>query len=377
MVQEHLRTLRAMQVHARNAGAMALLFVLAACHGTGSADPLAPALWQSGTVASGTESIEVRVVLQRAGTVEWALYQEPHPGLTASEVRSGTGDTIRTGSIEVTTGDVSDTVRALISGLTAETEYHVYLAGTAADAEPVPDDHDVVHAIAATLAPRQPAFTIQSTTVGASVGYYVYLPESHFLVPGEKLPLLVFLHGSGEKGNGTTELSRVLVHGPPKLVRAGRDFPFVVVSPQLPSSQGGWPAGLVGEVIDRAVASYNIDTTRIYLTGLSLGGFGTWGFATARPARIAAIVPIAGGGNPGQVCAMRPVPVWGFHGDADGTVNVSGSVNTVNALAACTPAPAVTPRLTIYPGVGHDSWSRTYDGSAGHDIYAWLLTHHK
>ena len=131
-------------------------------------------------------------------------------------------------------------------------------------------------------------------------------------------------------------------------------------------------------IITKAIADHRIDTTRIYVTGLSLGGFGTWAYARAKPERVAAVVPIAGGGSTGTaVCAMRDVPVWAFHGDADGTVNVSSSTNSVNALNACSPPPAVAPRLTIYPGVGHDSWSRTYDGSAGHDIYTWLLNYRR
>jgi predicted peptidase len=213
--------------------------------------------------------------------------------------------------------------------------------------------------------------------VGTTVGYYAYLPEAHFLRPAQRFPLLIFLHGAGEKGNGTTELSRVLVHGPPKLVQAGVALPFIVISPQLPASQGGWPVGLVDELIARARADYRVDTTRVYVTGLSMGGYGTWAYAIARPTVVAAVVPIAGAGSTGQACQMRDVPVWAFHGDADGTVGVSGSIDMVNALNACRPAPSVTPQLTIYPGVGHDSWTRTYDGSAGHDIFAWLLQYHR
>jgi predicted peptidase len=161
------------------------------------------------------------------------------------------------------------------------------------------------------------------------------------------------------------------------LINLGTDLPFIVVSPQLPSSQGGWSVSHIDELIARARAENQVDTTRIYLTGLSMGGYGTWAYAVSRPNVVAAVVPIAGAGSPGQACAMRDLPVWAFHGDADGTVNVSGSVNMINALNACSPGPTVTPKLTIYPGVGHDSWTRTYDGSAGHDIFAWLLGYHR
>ena len=169
----------------------------------------------------------------------------------------------------------------------------------------------------------------------------------------------------------------MLTHGPPKLINGGRSFPFIVISPQLPSAQGGWSVGLVDELIAMAKADFRVDTTRIYVTGLSMGGYGTWSYAVARPNVVAAVVPIAGAGNTGQACTMKGVPVWAFHGDADGTVNVSGSVNMINAINACLPPPLVTPKLTIYPGVGHDSWTRTYDGSAGPDVYSWMLQYHR
>jgi predicted peptidase len=224
----------------------------------------------------------------------------------------------------------------------------------------------------------QPGISYTSGAIASTtIGYYAYLPEDHFHHAEERFPLMIFLHGSGEKGNGTTELNKVLIHGPPKLVKSGRRFPFIVISPQLPASQGGWSVGLVDELIARAKAAYRVDTTRIYLTGLSMGGYGTWGYATARPNVVAAVVPIAGSGSTGQACNMKNVPTWAFHGDADNTVNESGSINMVNAIKACTPAGAVEPKLTIYPGVGHDSWTRSYDGTAGHDIYQWLLQYHR
>lgn len=366
-----------MQLRARTSSPL-LALALAACMAGSAAEPLSPSLWSSADGVAGSESIQLRLVLSRGAEVRWALYALPQDGLTAEQVMAGAGDTIRTGRAVVDAGQVGDTVRVVIGDLAAGEGYHVYVAARATDAEPVPDDAGRVEHVAVTLAQRQPGQSYESAALGATVGYYAYLPEAHYLDPDVRLPLLVFLHGSGEKGNGTTELARVTVHGPPKLVKAGRDFPFVIVSPQLPSSAGSWSAGLVDELVSRAVAAYRIDTTRIYVTGLSLGGYGTWNYARNFPGRVAAVVPIAGGGATGTaVCAMRDVPVWAFHGDADGSVNVSGSVNSVNALNACVPAPAVAPALTIYPGVGHDSWSRTYDGSAGHDIYTWMLAYHR
>jgi predicted peptidase len=279
--------------------------------------------------------------------------------------------------VTVSPAFINDTVTALQQGLAPGQGLYFYLAGTAATSDPAPSDADALKTLSVTLAPRQPPTSMQSPTLNAAVGYYTYLPEDHYLKPGQTFPLMVFLHGAGEKGNGTTELSKVLVNGPPRLVNGGRDFPFIIISPQLPATQGGWPVGLVDELINQAIADYHVDTTRIYLTGLSMGGYGTWAYAVAKPGRLAAVVPIAGAGSTGQACQMKDVPTWAFHGDADGTVNVSGSVNMVAAINACVPPPAVAAQLTIYPGVGHDSWSRTYDGTAGHDIYAWMLGYHR
>lgn len=358
--------------------------LISACSASETTDPLSPQLWSTAapSATAGSSSIQLRVILARSGDVAWSVYSSAQPSLTAAQVRedaagAGARSPVRTGTVEITSNLVEDTVAVLLQGLTPAQSYFIYLAGTPAAADPAPSDLDEVRTVTTTLAERQPSTSLQSVALNAAVGYYAYLPEDHYLHPADRFPLLVFLHGSGEKGNGTTELGRVLVHGPPKLIRNGRDFPFIVISPQLPANQGGWPAGLVDELINKAIADYRVDTTRMYVTGLSMGGYGTWAYAVAKPGRLAAVVPIAGGGSTGQACSMKNVPAWAFHGDADGTVNVSGSVNMVNAINACSPAPAVAAKLTIYPGVGHDSWSRTYDGNAGHDIYAWMLQYHR
>ena len=360
------------------------VLLLSACSSSDTTDPLSPQLWSAAqpSATAGSESIQLHIVLARAGDVSYSVYATAQSSLTAAQVRedadgAGGRAPVRVGTTEVTQALVDDTVAVLLQGLTPAQAYYVYLAGTPATADPAPSDIDEVRTVSTTLAERQPAASLQSTALGGAVGYYAYLPEDHYLHPHEKFPLLVFLHGSGEKGNGTTELNRVLVHGPPKLINGGRDLPFIVISPQLPAAQGGWPTGVVDELINKAIADYRVDTTRMYVTGLSLGGYGTWAYAVAKPGRLAAVVPIAGAGSTGQACTMKGVPAWAFHGDADGTVNMSGSVNMVNAINACSPPPSVLAQLTIYPGVGHDSWTRTYDGTAGHDIYAWMLQYHR
>lgn len=361
-----------------------LLAALACTAESGPSGPTASSIWAADPVsASGATSGRIALVVQRPVTIAYAVYSGEQDDITAEEVRTeaalGTaGPSVAAGTMHIGNGRVLDTVSLEINSLPSNGGYRIYLAATPDDATPVPTDLEQVHSVLFDLAKVQPGISYTSSAIaGTTIGYYAYLPEEHYFSPEATFPLMIFLHGSGEKGNGTSEVNRVLVHGPPKLVKNGRSFPFIIISPQLPSSQGGWPVSLVDELIARAKAAYHVDTTRIYVTGLSMGGYGAWSYATSRPTVVAAIVPIAGAGSTGSACNMRNVPTWAFHGDADGTVNQSGSINMVNAINACTPAPSIAAKLTIYPGVGHDSWTRTYDGSAGHDIYAWLLQYHR
>ena len=156
---------------------------------------------------------------------------------------------------------------------------------------------------------------------------------------------------------------------------------FVVVAPQ--NARGGCHNPTDVDAFLRWAASrYGVDQSRIYLTGLSCGAIGTWEYlrtvgANALPA---AVVPICGNGIDAwnqRGCLLGNMPMWAFHGDADGTIPVQGSIVPLTGVAGCTSPVAADARLTIYPGVGHDSWTATYNLSAGHDIYAWFLTHRR
>ncbi|MFY0533862.1 prolyl oligopeptidase family serine peptidase [Nannocystis pusilla] len=213
----------------------------------------------------------------------------------------------------------------------------------------------------------------------AAQGYWEYTPPGYG--GGEKYPLMIFLHGIGENGNGDSELDKVPNGGPPKLQKNNQwdtTLPFVVLSPQHPG--GGCPgSGEVHSFIEYAMTHYDINPARVYLTGLSCGAIGSWGYlGDFLDEQIAAMVPIAGDGKGAFMkakCELGRVPIWAFHGDQDPTVNVSGTVEPVTNLQMCDPKPDV--EMVIYPGVGHDSWSKTYDLSAGHDIYSWMLERYK
>jgi predicted esterase len=196
--------------------------------------------------------------------------------------------------------------------------------------------------------------------------YLTYVPPDYEKDPNRKWPLLVFLHGSGERGD---DLERVKVHGPPKLVAQGRTLPFIVISPQCPNGRWWLPAELL-YMIDQVSAKYRVDQDRVYLTGLSMGGFGTWTTAMEAPERFAAIAPICGGGDVRDVERLKGIPTWVFHGGKDPVVPLARSDEMVKALKA----KGGTVGLTVYPDAGHDSWTATYENEA---FYQWLLANRR
>ncbi len=200
--------------------------------------------------------------------------------------------------------------------------------------------------------------------IKVSYHYLLSQPEGYAADAKKKWPLVIFLHGSGERG---TDLEQIKRHGPPKLIAAGQKFPAVVASLQCEPSSLWNPHG-VKAVTDHLIKTEKIDPDRVYLTGLSMGGFGTWDTAFEYPDTYAAIAPICGGAGVRWVQAERikHLPCWIFHGDKDTAVPVEFSHKIHDALKKIG-APV---KLTIYPGVGHDSWTQTYDNT---EFWAWLF----
>jgi predicted peptidase len=197
--------------------------------------------------------------------------------------------------------------------------------------------------------------------------YLLYLPEG-YEGSQKEWPLLVFLHGLGERG---PVINKVKTHGPPKLIEQGKQLPFIVVSPQCPeNSWWTYETEKVLALVDEIEETYRVDKSRVYLTGLSMGAYGTWAVASVAPDRFAAIAPICGGGYSFLGDNLKDVPVWAFHGGADPVVPVQKSQEMVNAVNQA----GGHAKLTIYPGVGHDSWTETYNND---ELYQWFLSHSK
>ncbi|MBZ0295863.1 MAG: prolyl oligopeptidase family serine peptidase [Anaerolineae bacterium] len=202
-------------------------------------------------------------------------------------------------------------------------------------------------------------------TLPVSLNYLLYLPPDYD--QQDAWPLVIFLHGYGERGS---DLEKVKLHGLARNIAEGQDFPFIVVSPQCPDTTV-WPEQVesLNALLDHIIANHKVDTKQVYLTGLSMGGYGTWSWASCYPERFAAIAPICGGGNwwmPGQ---LKRIPIWVFHGDADDVVPLAESERMVTSIREA----GGDIRLTVYPGVGHNSWKATYDNP---ELYDWLLSHH-
>lgn len=208
---------------------------------------------------------------------------------------------------------------------------------------------------------QRAARTIGRVTLEVATEYLLYIPEG-YAASSDDWPLVLFLHGAGERG---TNLDLVKRHGPPKLADQGKKFPFILVSPQCPDYES-WSPRILESLLDDIESKYRVDRSREYVTGLSLGGAGTWKLAMESPERFAAIAPICGWGDTSSVCSLKDVPVWVFHGKKDQAVPIARSASLVRALKRC----GGNVRFTEYPGAGHDAWTETYDNPL---FYDWLL----
>ena len=198
-------------------------------------------------------------------------------------------------------------------------------------------------------------------TLTVQANYLLYLPKD-YAESYSAIPLVLFLHGAGERGN---DLEKVKVHGIPKLIEQGKDFPFIAVSPQC--SEGMfWNPEVLSSLLDEIESNYRVDKNRIYVTGLSMGGHGTWELAIKEPNRFAAIAPVCGWSDTSKASLIAHLPIWVFHGAKDVVVPVKASEDMVNALINYNS----DVKFTVYPEANHDSWTETYDNE---ELYKWFM----
>ena len=212
-------------------------------------------------------------------------------------------------------------------------------------------------------------------TQAIQLDYLLFLPKGYEAKSEKRWPLILFLHGAGERG---TNVWKAATHGPPKNVTSNPDFPFIVVSPQCPEGEI-WSNDALLALLDEITRKHGVDTNRIYLTGLSMGGYGTWRLGLTHPEKFAAIVPICGGGelitvlvaNGEKAKALKTMGVWAFHGGKDPVVPVEESQRMVDLVKK---AGVRDVKFKIYPEAGHDSCTETYKDP---ELYEWLLKHER
>lgn len=231
-----------------------------------------------------------------------------------------------------------------------------------------------------------------TTSKGLYIGFYEYVPTDYVQGSSKKYPTIIFLHGLGERGNGTTQLNRVLKHGVPKNIAAGHPMKFywngkwesfIVLAPQLSGNYGSWQTLYVDEMIKYAKENLPVDLDRIHLTGLSLGGGGTWSFADRTDANaksLASIAPVCGTYRKVDMSpiAKANLPVWAFHAENDPTVGISNTYDAIAGILAHNPA--VLPVTTYWPTGGHGIWTRAYDTTynwGNPNLYEWMLAQDK
>lgn len=224
---------------------------------------------------------------------------------------------------------------------------------------------------------------------GVKIGFYEYKPKDY--VASKKYPLIIFLHGIGERGNGTTDLSRVCANAIPRLINAGNTMTFtnpntgkqetfLVLSPQLDVMYGSWETFYVDEMLKYAKKNLSVDEKRVFLTGLSLGGGGVWKYATTsfkNASQFAGIIPCCGTGEGTYYCNLSEanVAVWAFHAMDDGVVGVGNTQYAQIKMGLC--SPDIKPKFTYYPYGGHGVWEWAFDpghGLQNPNVYEWMLS---
>ena len=196
--------------------------------------------------------------------------------------------------------------------------------------------------------------------------FLLYLPKGFSQHSAAKYPLLIFLHGSGESG---MDIENVKKHGPPEFLDDRPDFPFIVASPQAPYPPRGFDPEELTILLNQLLQRLPIDKDRVYLTGFSMGGHGTYLWASVHPEIFAAIAPVSGVARPEQACGLRSIPIWAFHGAEDETVKLENAEAGVNAIKEC----GGDIKFTVYPDVGHSSDAAYADPQ----LYQWFLEHRR
>ncbi|WKV12898.1 hypothetical protein [Marivirga harenae] len=276
------------------------------------------------------------------------------------------------------TSSQDDTLKVTLDGLAELTTFYAYSLISHPEKDSLQEEG---FSIEFETRERQGTHSFQSEEEEREVLYLAYQLEEGLKYPEKLQPAIIFMGGNGETANqGAINLIR---NGSlPQFLDKGNDVPMYVFSPQ--HIKNNWNIHMINEMVDEAIENYPIDPKRIYMTGISGGGFASWNYGVEYPERIAAMVPISGGGNSNKACELKDVPIWAFHNDTDGIVGSNGSKSMVNAVNAC--PPEIEAELILFEDNGHNAWRRVYDQEHNDwnkttvdpvNIYDWFLQFEK
>jgi predicted peptidase len=334
-------------------------------------------------VPIGATSVDIVLKADKQAKAYWVIASQAIT-LTAEDLKqqatASTNAAIKFKGISTVNADTEATEK--ITGLAENTKYFAYVVSeSVADAKIQAD----VKSFSFTTYKRQDQGEYSSAAESRKVQFLIYRPEDALKYPDKKYPICFFLGGNGE----------VAALGQINMIRNGslpeyltkNDVPMIVMSIQQIKTD--WNTTLIDEGVDYGLTNYPVDVKKVYMMGISGGGFGCWNYALGHAAKLTAIVPISGGGNKSLACNIKNLPIWAFHNQTDGTVPVINSQTMIDAINACA-APKITPKITIFPDPGfkdpHDCWRRVYDQNHPDwsrntipkvDIYSWLLSNSK
>jgi predicted peptidase len=332
-------------------------------------------------VVIGAKSADIILNVDRAATIYWVVSDQ---ALTIKSSESIKTEALNISNPSIKFGGKIEINQAVeepqqIEGLKENTKYFIYAVSE--------NNIDLLIQPSAfetnfTTKVRQDVKTFQSTAESRSVSYLIYQPEEALKYPEEDYPIIFFLGGNGEVA-AQGEINMIRNGSLPEYISKGNDVPMIVMSIQ--HTKTSWNTNMIHEGVLHGLETYPVNKNKVYMTGISGGGFGCWNYAVDHASVLAAIVPISGGGTLGKACNLNAVAISAFHNKTDGTVAASNSINMIDAVNGCTRNE--TASLLIFPDTGHDCWRRVYnqkhtDWSKSpdvekFDIYKWLLTKSK
>jgi predicted peptidase len=336
--------------------------------------------WKEGypTVAFGAVSVDLNVQCDRSAKIHY-IVATADLNLTAEEViaYSKTPNTVEiryAGSFDALDGN---TTRKTLIGLYENRQYYTYLV-----AQNTFDTvyQQTVETIDFKTYYRQDTSEFHSDIENREVTYLIYRPEAALKYPELTHPICYFLASESELPTVKKPVNLFRNGSIPEYLNKGNNVDMMVVSVQPEEEE--WNTGLIDEAIQHGNATYPVNLKKVYLTGMSSGGFGCWNYAVEYPGKVTAIVPISGGGQTAKACLLSDTNVWGFHNQKDNVVAATKTTSMILAIDECPPSQEV--KQFLFPDTGHDCWRRVYDqnhsdwskspGTERVDIYAWMLS---